>query len=151
MGTVWSRRGLALAAGVLIGTAAPAAAWQRNPAELLSALPAGASGPEGLTVGADGNLYVTTSGYDAAGEVAGPGRLYVLAPDGQLIRDVAIQGSSAHQLGIAFNPVTSELLAIDAGAGVVRRVDPLNGAASVFMTAGRNRGRSPGNQAGVAA
>ena len=136
MGTVWSRRGLALAAGVLIGTAAPAAAWQRNPAELLSALPAGASGPEGLTVGADGNLYVTTSGYDAAGEVAGPGRLYVLAPDGQLIRDVAIQGSSAHQLGIAFNPVTSELLAIDAGAGVVRRVDPLNGAASVFMTAG---------------
>lgn len=128
--------GLALAAGLLVGTPTPAAAWPRNPAETLAVLPAGASAPEGLTVGADGNLYVTTFGYDAAGEVAGPGHLYVFTPDGQLIRDVAIQGSTSHQLGIAFNPATSELLAIDAGAGVVRRVDPQNGAASVFMTAG---------------
>ncbi len=141
MGLIWNRCGLALASGVLtgamlLGTATSAAAWYRNPAETLAVLPVGASAPEGLTVGADGNVYVTTFGYDAAGEVAGLGRLYVLAPDGQLIRDVAIQGSTSHQLGIAFNPVTSELLAIDSGAGVVRRVDPQNGAASVFMTAG---------------
>lgn len=141
MGLIWNRCGLALASGalagaMLLGTATPASAWYRNPAETLAVLPASASAPEGLTVGADGNLYVTTFGYDAAGEVAGPGHLYVLTPDGQLVRDVVIQGSTSHQLGIAFNPVTSELLAIDAGAGVVRRVDPQNGAASVFMTAG---------------
>ncbi len=140
MNSIRKYYGLALASGVLtgallVGTAIPAAAWPRNPAETLAILPAGASAPEGLTVGPDGNLYVTTFGYDAAGEVAGPGRLYVLTPDGQLIRDLAIQGSTSHQLGIAFNPATSELLAIDAGAGVVRRVDPQNGAASVFMTA----------------
>ena len=53
----------------------------------------------------------------------------------KMLNDVPVQDGSPGLLGIAFNPVTSELLVADAGAGVVRRVDPLNGASSVFMTA----------------
>ena len=120
----------AVVAGLLMGTAAPAGAWDRNNAEAFAVLPAGASGPEGLTVGTDGALYVTAPS-DAAGT---PGRLTVFDPNGRLIRDVPVQGGSPSLLGIAFNPVTSELLVADAGAGVVHRVDPLNGASSVFMT-----------------
>lgn len=128
MGLFGKRRRAALAAGLLIGIAAPAAAWDRNNAETFALLPAGAGGPEGLTVGADGALYVTTQG--AAGS---PGRLAVFDANGRPVRDVPVQGAGSSLLGLAFNPVTHELLI--AGGGVVRRVDPLNGASSVFMTA----------------
>ena len=127
MGLFGTRRA-ALTAGLLVGIAAPAAAWDRNNAESFAVLPVGAGGPEGLTAGADGALYVT-----AQGMAGSPGRLVVFDAGGRLMRDVPVQGAGSTLLGLAFNPATRELLI--AGRGVVRRVDPLNGASSVFMTA----------------
>ena len=130
MGLAGKQGRAALVAAMLVGATAPAAAWDRNNAEAFAVLPAGAGGPEGLTVGTDGALYVTTQG----GAAGSPGRLTVFEASGRLLRDVPVQGGSPSLLGLAFNPVTRELLVADAGAGVVRRVDPLNGASSVFMT-----------------
>lgn len=97
-------------------------------------LPAGSSGPEGLTVGPDGNVYVTTFGFNAEGEVPAPSHLFVFRPDGRLIRNVAIAGSTAHTLGLGFNPVTGDLIVLDFGAGTALKVNPATGASSVFMT-----------------
>src|SRR5262249_8180205 len=67
------RNGLigAAAFGVLrLGAGVPALALDRGHVETFAVLPAGASGPEGLTVGADGNVYVTTFGFNAQGSPA---------------------------------------------------------------------------------
>jgi sugar lactone lactonase YvrE len=106
----------------------------RDAAELFAILPDGASGPEGLTVGADGSVYVATFGFNAAGPVTGLGQLYVFNREGKLLRNVSVQSSSPHLLGIAFHPQTGALLVIDFGGGQVLRVDPFTGASSVFMT-----------------
>jgi sugar lactone lactonase YvrE len=113
---------------------APAIAWDRGHVETFAVLPAGSTGPEGLTVGSDGNVYVTTFGFNSAGAVDGPGQLFVYRPDGQLLRHVAVAGSTSHLLGLAFHPMTRALLIIDFGAGKVLNVDPVTGASSVFMT-----------------
>jgi sugar lactone lactonase YvrE len=102
--------------------------------ELFATLPAGATGPEGLTVGADGKVYVTTFGFNAQGAQPGPGKLYVFNDDGKLLRQVNVAGSTSHLLGLAFHPTTHALLVIDFGAGRVLNVDSQTGSASVFMT-----------------
>jgi len=102
--------------------------------ELFATLPAGAAGPEGLAVGADGKVYVTTFGFNAQGEQPGPGKLYVFNDDGKLLRQVNVAGSTSHLLGLAFHPTTHALLVIDFGAGQVLNVDSQTGSASVFMT-----------------
>jgi len=122
------------AALVLLTAWTPASAWVRNPAELQAILPDGATGPEGLTVGPDGNIYVTTLGFNAKGPVGGIGHLYEIAPNGTLIQQVKIKGSTSQLLGLAFHPITQALLVIDSGAGVVLQVDPQTGHSSVFMT-----------------
>ncbi len=106
----------------------------RDAAELFAVLPDGASGPEGLTVGPDGNVYVATFGFNAAGPVTGLGQLYVFNREGKFLRNVSVQSSSPHLLGIAFHPQTGALLVVDFGGGQVLRVDPFTGASSVFMT-----------------
>ena len=106
----------------------------RDAAELFAVLPDGASGPEGLTVGPDGNVYVATFGFNAAGPVTGLGQLYVFNREGKFLRNVSVQSSSPHLLGIAFHPQTGALLVIDFGGGQVLRVDPFTGASSIFMT-----------------
>ena len=112
----------------------------RAAAELFAVLPDGATGPEGLAVGQDGNVYVATFGFNAAGGVTGVGQLYVFTPEGRLLRNVGVQNSSPHLLGIAFHPQTGALLVIDFGGGQVLQVDPMTGASSVFMTVTGNSG-----------
>jgi sugar lactone lactonase YvrE len=138
--SIWSRKAIALLilsfglAGSLRAAAEDGGASNRGAAELFAVLPDGASGPEGLTVGPDGNIYVATFGFNAAGAVTGLGQLYVFNREGKLLCNVPVQHSSPHLLGIAFHPQTGALLVIDFGGGQVLRVDPVNGASSVFMT-----------------
>lgn len=109
-----------------------AAAWDRGHVDRFATLPAGSAGPEGLTVGRHGNVYVTTFAFAApAGTL---GKLFVFDPEGHLIRNLDVQGSSSALLGLAFNPVTDDLLVLDFGAGKVLKVDRFTGASQVFAT-----------------
>jgi len=121
----------------LITAAPPAGAWDRGVANVLTVLPDAKSGQpsnvEGLTVGPDGNIYVPTFGFNASGAVSGNATLYVIKPDGALVREVAIANSGPHILGLRFNPVNGFLLVLDFGAGQVLHVDPTTGASSVFV------------------
>src|ERR1700719_1658665 len=135
-----TRRGVVTAAiGLAFGvwTAAPASAFDGGDVDVLAVLPDATPGQpssvEGLTVGPDGNIYVPTFGFNAKGALTGNAVLYVIRPDGALVRQVAIADSSPHMLGLAFNPITADLLVLDFGAGKVLRVDPTTGASSVFM------------------
>src|SRR5205085_2707953 len=119
---------------LLIGTAIPAMAFDRGHAEIFAVLPPGSTGPEGLTVGPDGDVYITTFGFNAEGQAPGPSRLLVFSPEGKLIRNVPISGSTAHTLGLAFNPMTGALIVLDFGAGTALKVNPVTGTSSVFMT-----------------
>src|SRR3977135_239705 len=105
---------IALLSAILNLTSAQA--WDRGNVDLFAVLPAGATGPEGLAVGPDGNVYVTTFGFSASGPVSGLAQLYVYNRDGQLIRHVNVAGSSSHLLGIGFHPSSHALLVIDFGA-----------------------------------
>jgi sugar lactone lactonase YvrE len=111
----------------------PAAAFDRGNTELFAVLPAGATGPEGLTVAANGDVYVATFGFNASGPVSGPGKIYVYNDDGHLLRTLTVAGSG-HLLGLAFHPTSHALLVIDFGAAQVLNVDPQTGSSSVFMT-----------------
>jgi sugar lactone lactonase YvrE len=131
---------IAAAVGVAFGmlAAAPAGAFDRGDVDILTVLPDGTAGQptsvEGLTVGPDGNIYVPSFGFNAKGAITGNATLFVVRPDGQLVRKVAIAGSSPHVLGLRFNPVNKALLVLDFGAGTVLNVNPVTGASSVFAT-----------------
>jgi sugar lactone lactonase YvrE len=121
----------------LITATPPAGAWDRGDADVLTVLPDATPGQpssvEGLTVGPDGNVYVATFGFNAKGALTGNAVLYVIKPNGKLLRQVAIANSSPHVLGLRFNPVNGFLLVLDFGAGQVLNVNPVTGASSVFM------------------
>ena len=116
----------------------PVEAWDRGDVDVLAVLPEVSPGVpssvEGLTVGPDGNIYVPSFGFNSKGAITGHAVLFVFKPSGQLIRKVPIANSSPHMLGLAFNPVTGDLLICDFGAGVLLKVDPVTGGSSVFMT-----------------
>jgi sugar lactone lactonase YvrE len=122
--------------GLMIGVlaSAPANAWKRGSVEVLAVVPG--NHVEGLTVGPDGNIYVSTFGFNTPSEPPGPARLFVFSPNGKLLRNVPIENSSPHTLGLGFSPVgTHDLLVIDFGAHTVLKVDPNTGHSNVFMTA----------------
>ena len=129
-----SRLILPLLVLALLCAVIPAAAWQRSPALLFAVLPDGATGPEGLAVGPDGKVYVATFGFNAGGPVSGSGQLYVFTPNGHLLRQVAIQNSTSHLLGLGIHPSSGKLLVIDFGAAQVLSVNPVTGASTPFMT-----------------
>jgi sugar lactone lactonase YvrE len=127
-------------AAVLIGilSTVPASAWDRGDVDVLAVLPdvtqGAPSSVEGLTVGPDGNIYVTSFGFNASGAISGNSVLFVIKPNGDLVRKVPIVNSSPHTLGLAFNPANGFLLVLDFGAGNVLHVNPVTGASTVFST-----------------
>jgi sugar lactone lactonase YvrE len=134
----------AAAFGLIIGLgAAPASAWNRGNVQVLTVLPDLLNQPgvkssvEDLTVGQDGNIYVPTFGFNTNGSVNpnSNASLFVISPNGKIVRQVAIANSSPHILGLAFNPSNGFLLVLDFGAGKVLHVDPVTGSSSVFFTA----------------
>jgi sugar lactone lactonase YvrE len=120
----------------LILAAPPANAWDRGDVDVLTILPDAVPGQpssvEGLSVGPDGNIYVPTFGFNASGALTGNAVLYVIKPNGTLLRKVTITRSSPHVLGLRFNPVTGALLVLDFGAGKVLQVDPVSGVSVDF-------------------
>jgi sugar lactone lactonase YvrE len=129
----------AILLGLITVVAPPANAWDRGDADVLTVLPDATPGNpsniEGLTVGPDGNIYVTTFGFNTTGALTGHAVLYVIRPDGKLLRQVTIANSSPHMLGLRFNPLNGFLLVLDFGAGTVLNVNPVTGASSVFVSA----------------
>jgi sugar lactone lactonase YvrE len=114
-------------------------AWTRSPATTFAVMPDGATPPEGLTVDARGNVYVTTFGAPASGFTTQPGQLVVFSPSGHLLRQVTLSGGgsngvSPNLLGLAFHPITGDLLVLDFGHQQVLSVDPVSGVSSVFAS-----------------
>jgi sugar lactone lactonase YvrE len=108
--------------------ATDALAWERGAVQRFATLPAGAPNPEGITVDRHGDVYVT--GFNPL--QAGQGKVFVFDDDGHLKRVLQVTGSSNALLGIAFNPVSHELLVADLGQARVHRVNPFTGAATLF-------------------
>jgi sugar lactone lactonase YvrE len=136
------------ALGLMIGVlaAAPASAWNRGNVQVLTVLPDLVGQPpgtkssvEGLTVGPDGNIYVPTFGFNKTppGAISGPPNLFVISPNGSIVRQVPITCPScpfplgvpvsSHILGLRFNPMTKHLWVLDFGDGLVLDVDPQTG------------------------
>ncbi len=114
-----------------------AAAFERTKAELFATLPDGATGPEGLAVASNGDVYVATFGLNASGPVSGPGQIYVYSDNGKLLRTLTVTGvpgATNQLLGLGFHPSTQAFLVIDFGSARVLNVNPQTGSASVFMT-----------------
>jgi sugar lactone lactonase YvrE len=125
---------MALSFGACALNAGAALAWERGNVETFAVLPQGATGPEGIAVRSDGDVYVGTFGFTTTGPVAGPGKIYVYNEHGRLLRTLSVAGSTAQLLGMDFHPNTGTLLVIDFGAGNVRSVDPNTGSSSVCIT-----------------
>ncbi len=124
----------------------PARAWDRGNVDLFATIPTLTTGEtsivEGLTVGPDGNVYVSTFGFNAQGSIASGdhSEIFVFSPNGHLIRRLVVPNSSPHSLGLAFSPVIpfapgfKSLILCDFGGNKILAVDPFTGQSAVFMT-----------------
>jgi hypothetical protein len=113
-------------------TSFSAGAWDRMPATTFATLPTGSANPEGITADEHGNIHVAD--FAVGGTASGVGQVIVFDHAGRLQRVLNITEASPLLLGLAFRPVTHELLVIDFGGQKVLSVNPLNGAATVFAS-----------------
>jgi sugar lactone lactonase YvrE len=136
LGVMAGGAGLVATGAAAAPSALPAGPGEGGDVDVLAVLPDVTPGVqssvEGLTVGPDGNIYVPSFGFNTKGMLTGNAVLFVISPRGHIIRQVTIQGSSPHMLGLEFNPVTKALWVLDFGAGLVLNVDPTTGASSVL-------------------
>ena len=126
------RFGLATLACVSLAIAfsAPAAAWKRGAVQTFALVPTGGQQVlvEGLAVGPDGKVYSPTFHLCSGVPCGENSKLFTFDPQGRLLKQVTIAGSSSAMLGLAVIPgTTNALLVIDFGAGQVLSVDPNNG------------------------
>jgi hypothetical protein len=96
----------------------PAEAWDRGDVHNFVTIPTFApSGPgadcpneaksctsdvEGVAVAPDGTVYSASYGYNRDGTLGGYGELFVFAPNGQLLTDFPVIGSSPHLIGLEY-------------------------------------------------
>ncbi|HWD34569.1 MAG TPA: gluconolaconase, partial [Casimicrobiaceae bacterium] len=109
--------------------ALPASAWNRLHATQFATLPAGTGHPEGITVDPrTGTFYVAD--FDVS-KASGPGDVVVFDRNGRWLRTLEVAPATNLLLGIAFNPVTGDLLVCDLGLSSgkpqVLKVDPQTG------------------------
>src|SRR5205085_11880408 len=121
----------------------PAArAWDRGEATTFARLPNDrkyhTGQPEGIAVDKHGNVYVTQ--FDPFGDFGGEGKLIVFDHAGNLVRVVTVAGASPALIGLDFHPTTHALLVTDLGHSQVLNVNPVTGAATVFMQADAGSG-----------
>jgi DNA-binding beta-propeller fold protein YncE len=126
-----SRFAAMLLLALLASFTLPASAWNRLQATRFATLPAGTAHPEGITVDARGTFYVAD--FDVS-KSSGPGNVVVFDRSGRWLRTLQVTAGSNLLLGIAFNPVTGDLLVCDLGKSQVVKVDPQTGASSVFTS-----------------
>jgi sugar lactone lactonase YvrE len=130
----------AAALGLTLLATAPANAWKRGVVNVLAELPFASGSVEGIAVGPDGNIYAPTFGFNANGEITTAPSLFVISPNGKIIRKVTIANSGPHVLGLRFNPVTHALWVLDFGNGNVLNVDPNSGSSSILASLGSGAG-----------
>lgn len=134
--------------GALVSLAAPAGAWDRGAVQSFAVLPAFApsggtcpdgsgqcaSDIEGIAVAPDGTIYAPSFGFNKGGALTGESEMFVIAPNGKVVRHFPVPGSSPHLIGAIYQVSSNSVLVADLALGVVWKVDPSNGSASTFMT-----------------
>jgi streptogramin lyase len=160
MGRLW-HGGAAFGAILGLLSPAPAAAWDRGDVDNFATIPAfsptgpGAACPngatsctsdiEGVAVAPDGTVYSPSFGFNSDGALGGNGELFVFAPNGKLLSDFPVAGSSPHLIGLVYQQSSKSVLIADLGKGVVWKVDPKAQTTSMFMQAPTIiAGKSPG-------
>jgi sugar lactone lactonase YvrE len=131
---IFLRLAVALCAALFASFALPAAAWNRVHATQFATLPAGTAHPEGITADTKGNLYVAD--FDVSSQT-GKGNIVVFDRNGRWLRTLSSDVATNLLLGIAFNPVTGDLLVCDLGLSSgkpqVVKVDLASGQWSTFV------------------
>jgi hypothetical protein len=132
------RLGLATLAcvGLAIAISTPAAAWERGSVENFT-VPSGSPMMEGLTVGRNGNVYVST--FDPLGATRLPAQVLTFDQDGKLLKRVNLSTGTNGQistamLGLAFAPGTDTLYVLDFGFGNLLQVNPDTGFTAICIT-----------------
>ena len=143
-----TRLWLSLALFCALVMATPARAWDRGAVQSFATLPAFApnggtcpdgsmqcvSDVEGVAVAPNGTIYTPSFGFNKDGALGGNSELFVISPNGKVVRHFPVPGSSPHLIGAIYQASSNTLLIADLALGVVFRVDPSTGTTTTFMT-----------------